>query len=112
MMVSLLPSPKTTLVVLLGASAWPRHPELDPSEAFTNSAKWLKEYFLDPRQFNLPTENLLDLFDSEEYAGGIDDGIVQFLDNHMKKSGDAPRDLLVYFIGHGGISENDSAFYL
>ncbi len=111
-MVSLPPSPKTTLVVLLGASFWPRYPEFDASEAFTNSAKRLKEYFLNPQRFNLPTENLLDLFNSKQYAGGIDDEMVQFLDKHKKKSNDAPRDLLVYYIGHGGISENDSAFYL
>ena len=110
------PSPNTTLVILLGASAWPRSPELDASIAFANAANDLKAYFLDPQNFHLPQENLLDLFDSDYYADAMDEEIAQFLHRHIvekkAKSGSVAKDVLVYFIGHGGIPEGDSDLYL
>ena len=66
------PSPQTTLLILLGASAWPFMPEFQHSEAFANAARRLKAYFLNPRPFGLPAENLLDLFDSEKSADELD----------------------------------------
>src|SRR5260221_370135 len=39
-----IPSPETTLVVLLGASEWPHSSEFQSSEAFVNSAKEYKKY--------------------------------------------------------------------
>jgi Caspase domain len=109
------PSPNTTLVILLGASAWPNHPVLTASKAFANAANDLKTYFLDPQGFHLPQENLLDLFDVDQYAEEMDEKITQFLCEHIRKkkaeSGDVARDVLVYFIGHGG-TEVDSDFYL
>ncbi len=112
-----LPSPQTTLVILLGASAWPRSPELDGSLAFARAANELRHYFLDPHGFHLPAENLLDRFDSDQYAGGLDEEISQFLEQHIAEKrrdniGEVARDVLVYFIGHGGISEGTSDFYL
>src|SRR2546423_6902932 len=108
-------SPQTTLLILLGASAWPLMPEFQPSEAFANAARRLKAYFLNPRPFGLPAENLLDLFDSEKSADELDLAIGQFLEQRlltMKAAGNAGRDLLLYFIGHGGFVGRDSEFYL
>ena len=109
------PSSQTTLLVLLGASSWPFSPEFQSSEAFANAARRLKAYFLNPRPFGLPPENLLDLFDSEKSADELDVGIGQFLEQRltaMKAAGNAGRDLLLYFIGHGGFVGRDSEFYL
>jgi hypothetical protein len=44
------PSPQTTLLVLLGASAWPFSPEFQRSQAFANAARRLNAYFLNPRR--------------------------------------------------------------
>ena len=67
-----LPSPQTTLVILLGASEWPYSSDFETSEAFANSADTLVEYFLNPHLFNLPRENLLNLFDSNQSPDDID----------------------------------------
>jgi len=109
------PSPQTTLVVLLGASEWPRFPEFQSSKAFANSASQLKAYLLSPHQFGLPAENLLDLFDADQSADDIDSAICDFLDQcttRMKASGNAARDLLVYYVGHGGFVGPQADYYL
>ena len=110
-----VPSPQTTLVVLLGASKWPYSPDFPPSQAFTNAARRLKEYFLDPKAFGLPSGNLLDFFDSDQSADDLDREIGQFLDqriSRMKAGGLAARDLVVYFVGHGGFAGGDAEYYL
>src|SRR5690349_11134162 len=59
-----LPTPQSTLVILLGASQWPHYPAFQnsPSRAFAHAAKALRTYFL--TQYALHEEHLLDLFDS------------------------------------------------
>ncbi len=98
---------------MLGASAWPRYPELDASKAFLNSYRELRDYLLDSNGFDLPQDHLLDLFDSDDDANQLDEEISHFLKSHIaeRKSGDV-RDVLVYFIGHGEIAAGTSAFYL
>ena len=96
------PSPQTPLLILLGASAWPFMPEFQHSEAFANAARRLKAYFLNPRPFGLPAENMLDLFDSEKSADELDVAIGQFLAHHlatMKATGNAARDLCTILSG-------------
>src|SRR5438270_7050946 len=105
------PSPQTTLLIVLGASAWPFMPEFQRSEAFANAARRLKAYFLNPRPFGLPAENLLDLFDSEKSADELDLAIGQFIEQRMltkKAAGKAGRDLVIYVIGHNGFIGRDS----
>jgi len=75
----------------------------------------MKAYFINPQQFGLPAENLLDLFDSEKNADELDVEISQFLERRlidMKKAGNPARDVLLYFVGHGGFVGCDSDFYL
>ena len=103
-----LPSPQTTLVVLLGASEWPYFPELQGSVAFANTIQGVRNYFLSPHQFGIPPENLLDLFNSSKSSDELDEAIGQFL----KTAGKAARDVLLYFVGHGGFVGRDSDFYL
>lgn len=109
------PSPQTTLLILLGASEWPQFPEFQGSKAFANAVQRMKAYFINPQQFGLPAENLLDLFDSEKNADELDVEISQFLERRlidMKKAGNPARDVLLYFVGHGGFVGCDSDFYL
>ena len=109
------PSPQTTLVILLGASEWPYAPDFLDSEAFGNSASDFRGYILDPYTFNLPLKNLLDLFNSNLSSDDIDREMGQFLDkriSEMKASGNAARDVVVYFVGHGGFAGSDLDYYL
>src|SRR6266566_7355960 len=109
------PSSQTTLVVLLGASEWPRFPEFQSSKAFANSASRLKDYLLNPQLLGLSAENLLNLFDVDLSADDIDSRICDFLDQRiaeMKISGNAARDLLVYYVGHGGFFGPQAGYYL
>ena len=109
------PSPQTTLVILLGASEWPYSPDFHSSESFANSAKSLKDYFLDAFELGLPKENLLDLFNSNHSSDDIDKEIGDFLEKRileMRKARRDARDVLVYFVGHGGFCGNDLDYYL
>ncbi len=109
------PSSKTTLVILLGASAWPRSPALQGSKAFANAAHHIRAYFRNQDGFNLPKSNLLDLFDKNDSAPDLLSKISQFLQqktNVKSKSSNVARDVLVYYIGHGGITADTSSFYL
>ncbi len=109
------PSPQTTLLILFGASEWPYSPDFKSSEAFANAARRVKAYFLNSRPFGLLDENLLDLFDADQSADEQDVAIGQFLQQRlaaMKAMSNPARDLLLYFIGHGGFGGRDSDFYL
>ncbi len=109
------PSPQTTLVVLLGASEWPLLPGFQRSEAFANAAKELSAYFLEPRQFGLPPENLLDRFNADKSADDLDAEIGQFLEQRieaMKATDYTAKDVLLYYVGHGGFVGYNSDFYL
>jgi hypothetical protein len=114
------PTPQTTLLILLGASEWPSSPHFQSSEAsvskaFANAAQGVRDYFCNPQPFGLPTENLLDLFDSGKGASELDQQIEQFLKQRladMTARGSAGRDLLLYFIGHGGFAGDDHDYYL
>lgn len=115
-MIPQFPAPETTLVILLGASAWPRYPELEASSAFSNAAKDVITYFLDPQGFHLPQENFLNLFDSDEPNDILDENVNQFLSKHIRERkterDSLVKDVLFYFIGHGYISEGNSDFHL
>lgn len=109
------PSPQTTLLILLGASAWPLFPEFQSSEAFAHAATHVKNYFLNPWLFGLPAENLLDLFDVDESSDKLDIAIGAFLEQRLsalRTAGHPGRDVLLYFIGHGGFVGSDSDFYV
>jgi formylglycine-generating enzyme required for sulfatase activity len=91
----------TTLAIVLGGSAWPKSPQLAASSAFANSARGFREYLVDQRGFGLPEANLLDLFDSPKTAPEIVEEIQNYL-RQRSGSGPAPRDLFLYYTGHGG----------
>jgi len=61
-----VPSPRTTLAILLGASTWPDSPDFPGSQAFANAAAGFRKYLFAPDLFGLPKENALDLFDVDD----------------------------------------------
>lgn len=112
---ALPPTALTTLVIMLGASAWPNSPGLPPSQAFANAARGFKDYMCDPQGFGLPPENLLDLFDAETNALDQLETLGFFLEQHMQvlsAANHAVRDVLVYFVGHGAFAGPSTDFYL
>jgi WD40 repeat protein len=111
---SLLPCPETTLVILIGASQWPLASEYPSSPAFAAAAADLRSYFLDSSCFALPNEQLLDLFDSSANSSDLLEHLSIFLDQQINHTPDKPsiRDVLFYFIGHGGFAGQSSDFYL
>jgi len=91
----------TTLAILLGGSAWPKSPQLAASPAFASSALGFRQYLLAPNGFGLPETNILDLFDSSKTAPEIVEEIQNYL--RLRMTGNpAPRDLFLYYTGHGG----------
>src|SRR5689334_21911456 len=113
---ALPPSSPTTLAVLLGSGEWPLSSDhFASSPAFPNAANRLKRYLLDPSGFNLPTENLVDLFNCDLSPDEIDLQISTFIDTRteeLRVDASAPRDILVYYIGHGDFFGSSSEYHL
>jgi tetratricopeptide (TPR) repeat protein len=112
----MIPSPQTTLGILLGASDWP-HTNLSGSPAFARSAHKVRGYFLYSDYFGVSPENWLDLFDTHlSSPDEIDQVIGNFLQERilrMKQAGTPARDMLFYYIGHGLFAPGyDKAYHL
>jgi len=90
---------ETTLAILLGGSSWPKSPQLAASHAFACSAEDFKRYLAG--NFGLPADNILDLFDSAKTAPEIVEELQSFLRARMRER-PAPRDVFLYYTGHGG----------
>ncbi len=109
------PSASTTLVILLGASAWPNSPGFQASRAFLHAAQGFRNYLLDPRGFGVATANLLDQFDAQTSSSDQLELLGSFLEERtqaLKTAKQAVRDVLVYFVGHGGFAGPSADFYL
>ncbi len=112
---ALPPTAPTTLVILLGASAWPHSPGFQPSQAFVHAAQGFRDYVLDPHGFGLPTANLFDQFDAQTSASDQLEMLGSFLEERtqaLKRANQTVRDVLVYFVGHGGFAGPSADFYL
>lgn len=112
---ALPPTAPTTLVIMLGASAWPNSPGFQASQAFVRAARGFRAYLLDPHGFGLPAANLFDLFDATFGASDQLEMLGSFLDQRaqaLKAVNHAVRDVLVYFVGHGGFAGPSADFYL
>lgn len=105
------PTSESTLAIILGASEWPDAPDFISSNAFKSAASGIREYLT--LKFGLPDENLLDLFDQSFSPYEIDKEIAQFLQSRSgsDEGRSSIRDLIVYFVGHGGF-DNNKNFYL
>lgn len=110
-------SPSSTLAIILGASAWPKCAEILPaSTAFSKSAQEVKYYLTGSDGMALPIANVLDLFDTEDSPTIILDRIGTFLKERKAASAasgrDQPRDLVLYYTGHGGFTGPDKTYFL
>ncbi|HEX3555070.1 MAG TPA: hypothetical protein VIA62_17745 [Thermoanaerobaculia bacterium] len=106
------PSPQTTLGILLGASEWPKA-SFQASEAFANSAREIRNYLMG--SLGVSADNFLDLFDTADSPDALDLRIEDFLTKRvssLKENEDSAKDLIIYFIGHGGFTRPDDEFYL
>lgn len=99
----------TTLVVLLGASSFPRYPTLDAAPAFLHSKEDFKEYLLSSTGMALPKENILDLFDAKSQPADIEQSIHDFLSPRMG-SQSPPSDVIFYYCGHGAYLKEGEYF--
>lgn len=106
-------SPETTLAVILGASEFPKAPKLTAADAFKNSSRRLRQYLTSKEGLALPQENVLDLFDAEKAPADLDEEVATFLKKRLaelKAEGHVARDLIVYYVGHGGFSGDNEYF--
>jgi hypothetical protein len=107
--------PSSTLIVILGAYEWPYYSQLNSSVAFRNSAEDLTNYFLSSTLFNLPRQNIIDLFNSDLSASDMLHEIADFIE---KRKSESTRDgleisnLIIYYVGHGGFVGGQSLYYL
>lgn len=103
------PKPETTLVVILGASQFPNIKLFKANPAFKTSAKAFRHYLLSSNGFDLPKENLLDLFNIADSPSDVDERIADFLkvrSQALSISGKSLLDVLVYYVGHGGFTDD------
>jgi hypothetical protein len=99
-------TPETTLAIIVGASKFPKSPKLAQGEAFAASASDFRNYLLDDEGFGLPQANLNDLFDSEDTPPELLEKMGEFLAAQKDKA----RDLVLYYLGHGGVSATNDFF--
>lgn len=107
--------PSSTLIVILGACEWPHFSQLNSSDAFSNSAQHLMNYFLSSTLFNLPRENLINLFNLDLSASDMLHKIADFIENRKvesTKDGLEICNLIIYYVGHGGFVGGQNHYYL
>jgi hypothetical protein len=109
------PNPRQTLVVLLGASLFPRAPKIAQGQAFYNSAQGFNEYLMASDGLSLPSENIKWLFNDNRSPSDQLLDIGGFLEGRsvdLKNNGTPPQDLIVYYVGHGLFSGSDQSYCL
>ena len=111
-----LQSKNNTLLILLGAQAFPLFPALQSAAAFKNSYAAVKNYFTAPDGFGLSnSDNVLDLFDSELNSLTQYSEITDWLEHHLKTTNtqsERTTDLFMYYVGHGGFGDHNDSYYL
>lgn len=107
-------SPATTLAVVLGASEWPHARGLN-NRSFARSASEFVRYLVSETGFELPKENLLDLFDAEHSPNESDYAVSSFLlrrQEALQQRGTPAKDLILFYVGHGGFTPGDRQYFL
>jgi hypothetical protein len=105
---NLLPSPKTTLAVILGASKYPDAQGFEATVAFAHAANSFKQYLL--ATLDLPQKNVCDLFDSIASPSDIEKVIAAFVHQRLTvldQAGTPARDMLLYYVGHGSFTPDN-----
>lgn len=102
-----------SLAVILGASRYPKSPELPAGPIFSNSAKAVSEYLANPQGWALPEKTgILDLFDDPRPPNELLEEMAVFLSARNKGRNDDTNlsDLLIYYVGHGGFTSGKDYF--
>jgi hypothetical protein len=99
------PNPRQTLALLIGASVFPRLPELAQGKAFYNAAQDFLEYLTSSDGLGLPAGNVnWSLFDDSRSPSDQLQLLRDFLEkrsNHLKSKGTPVQDLILSYVGHG-----------
>ncbi|HTT75671.1 MAG TPA: caspase family protein [Candidatus Binataceae bacterium] len=93
-----------SVAIILGASEWPKYPSFEAHKAFGNCTDFFRAYLF---QHGLEQPNLLWLFDDDDQPGEINQKIVDFL---RSKANSSIRNVLFYYVGHGGYRRNGDYF--
>ena len=107
-------SPNTTLAIVLGFSEFP-FTDLDPLEQAAKAANDFIKYLGSQEGLNLPQKNILCLINSRKPPSEIAIEIADFLKNRqeaLKHDNMVARDLIFYYVGHGGFTGGDQAYFL
>ena len=117
-------SPETTMVVILGASSFPKA-NLPDSKAFRNAADSFVTYLTDKTLFSLPNDPTdplsrdLHLFNRFDFDGSpleLNTQLTEWLrlsQSTAETMHSKMRDLIVYYVGHGGFtSGGEQAYFL
>jgi endonuclease G len=94
------------LLVMLGASEFPRAPNLTSAKAFARSHDALRSWLCGRDPPFVAPDDVLDLFDSHDNSNALDDRIASFLDERAPGAAE----LLVVYVGHGGFKESKDYF--
>ena len=86
-------SPKTTWAVILGASQYPKSPALADLPEAETSTKCFFGYLT--RDFRLPNENVLNLFDTDESPSDQ----LRVIGNWLTTKHETVKDLIVFYSG-------------
>jgi len=98
-----------TLVIILGASEWPKSRQLPSSDAFKRSASAIRAYFTEAHGLGVPSGCVFDLFDDPRSQGDQDDDIGAFLEKYCDRQGQGIN-LILYYTGHGAFTEGDQKY--
>src|SRR5688572_26288084 len=98
------------VAILLGASVYPRQPDLDGAASFLVAAEGLRK--LVRETLAVPKARFLDLFDAELNGPETDNKIATFLQRKSIRSNSTPTDLFVFYVGHGGFREASNEYCL
>ena len=106
--------PSRTLAIFLGASTFPKAPQLSQGRFFYNSAADLMEYMTGADGMQVPRENLLWLFDDSHSAPDQLVEIADFLGRRrleLKSAGADASDLFIFYVGHGSFTRGGDQAY-
>lgn len=103
------------LAVVLGASEWPDYSEFHSAPSFRRSALEFADYLRDRDGLKLLQRNVKVFFDSFDDAPDIVRQMHSFIRDRRKEAielGKPITDLLIYYVGHGGITLDLNAFFM
>jgi uncharacterized protein (DUF2252 family) len=105
----------STIAVVLGASDWPMYTAFEPIPSCERSCADFVSYLKNENGLALPEDNIKVLFDLSDDAPRMLRAIRNFIRERQKtlQSENVPvTDLLIYYVGHGGVSFDSNAFFL